>query len=116
MKLSTRCELRVMHVVYTRCARGVHGVCTVAGASKLVAAAAKSPASPDWGREACRVELLHGHRFVGTAVFVMRSKPFSPTPRRAPGRASFIPRPIYCPRDALHIACCVRLLRVVGAS
>ena len=40
-----------------------------------------------------RLELLHC-RLDGSAVFLMRSEPFSPTPRRPPGRASLIPRPM----------------------
>ena len=40
-----------------------------------------------------RLELLHC-RLDGSAVFLMRSEPFSPTPRRPPGRATLKPRPM----------------------
>ena len=85
----------------------------LAGAFDAVVAAVKSRGlPPEPQRDSSRVALSP---VVGTAVFLMRSEPFSPTPRRPPGRATLKPRPIG-PRDARHIAWCVRLLRVVGAS
>ena len=43
-------------------------------------------------RNATRVVALS--TLVGSAVFLMRSEPFSPTPRRPPGRATLKPRPM----------------------
>ena len=83
----------------------------VAGASKPVAAAAKSPASPDWGREARRVEMLHGdgHRFRWDSSLCDPVQALLAD--AAPSaRTRFVHSKANGPRDALHIECCVRVV------
>ena len=66
----------------------------VAGASDAVVAAVKSPGPPPEPQRPSTCCIVPGRWDSCLPDAVRALQPFSPTPRRAPGRASFIPRPM----------------------
>ena len=66
----------------------------VAGASDAVVAAFKSPGPPPEPQRPSTCCIVTGRWDSCLPDAVRALQPFSPTPRRAPGRASFIPRPM----------------------
>ena len=80
-----------MSVCHRLCSSPVHVPSLSRVHSTLSSPPSKAPVCHR-SRNATRVVALS--TVVGSAVFLMRSEPFSPTPRRPPGRATLKPRPM----------------------